>query len=94
MSAIPILVALLVGLGLGGFYFGGLWLTVQQIPGAQQPLWLILASFALRLSIVLLGGYWLIAQHSGPFVLLPLLACAAGFLVARNLLVWRISRQP
>ena len=94
MSAIPCLIFLIVGLALGGFYFGGLWLTVQQIPGRQQPLWLILVSFALRLSFVLLGSYWLIAQHTGSSVLLPLLACVAGFLVARNLLVWRISRQP
>ena len=88
------LITAVVGFGLGCFYFVGLWLTVQQIAKMQQPLVLILLSFGLRLGIVLLGGYQLIHSLTGQLEILPLLACVAGFLLARTILIARISCQP
>ena len=88
-----ILLALFAGLGLGWFYFGGLWITVQHIPSNRQPLTLILLSFGLRLGIVLLGGYLVMSSLAGQLMILPMLVCAAGFLLARTVLISRISRQ-
>lgn len=87
------LITVVFGFGLGCFYFVGLWLTVQQIAKMQQPLGLILLSFGLRLGVVLLGGYEVIHSLNGQLAILPLLACAAGFLLARTVLISRISCQ-
>ena len=87
-----ILIALLVGFGLGWFYFGGLWLTVQQISRMPRSFGLMLLSFGLRLGLVVLAGYGLLTHLATQTVLLPLLACAAGFLLARNSLIARINR--
>ncbi|NER85126.1 MAG: ATP synthase subunit I [Leptolyngbya sp. SIO1D8] len=95
----PSLITAIVGFGLGCFYFVGLWLTVQQIGKIQQPLGLkplgiILLSFGLRLGVVLLGGYEVIHGMTGQLEFLPLLTCAAGFVLARTVLISHISCQP
>ena len=46
-------VCLAVGMGLGIFYFGGLWLTVKKLPGSQCPILLALGSYMVRLAVVL-----------------------------------------
>ena len=77
-------ISLLVGLLLGGVYFAGLWFTVSRISKTANPgLWM-LASFAMRASLLLLGIY---AFTNGQWE--GILACLAGFLVART--VW-VSR--
>lgn len=55
-NGILILMALLWGLLLGLFYFGGLWLTVRTLPrmASRQGRFLIL-SFSLRLVLALAG---------------------------------------
>ncbi|MEM7771272.1 MAG: ATP synthase subunit I [Cyanobacteria bacterium P01_A01_bin.37] len=87
INLIQLTLLVLAGLGLGSVYFGGLWLTVQQIPTMQQPLGMILLSFGLRLAIVLLGGYLLVSQRVEQAMIVSLLACTAGFLMARHLLI-------
>jgi F1F0 ATPase subunit 2 len=81
-EALVLVLSLLGGVVTGLFYFGGLWLTLQQLPTARRPGLLILISFVGRAAVTLLififlmGGAW------------PrLLAALAGFLLARLALV-------
>mgnify|MGYP001546364899 CR=1 FL=1 len=43
----------LAGIGLGGLYFGGLWLTVRGIAGARHPAPVVVGSYVARLALVL-----------------------------------------
>ena len=67
------------GLLIGGLYFGGLWLTVNRVAEAQNPQFLIGASFLGRAALVVAAFYLL---------LLPGWETAAGgmcgFLIARK----------
>ena len=76
--------AFAAGIGLGVFYFGGLWLTVRRLPTARRPVFLSLCSFFGRLGGVLLGFYLVMGGHWG-----RLLVCLFGFLLARVILVRR-----
>jgi len=80
---------LLVGLALGFFYYGGLWLTLRRLQQFKYPgVWLGL-SLLLRTLAVLLILYWLFA-HSWQQLLLTV----AGMLISRTLLVQRIKPDP
>jgi len=82
---IPI-VAFIVGAGLGLFYFGGLWLTVQQLPATQHPYRLIFFSFISRL-VIALYVLSLILSGNGVYSVIPLLLCCLGFLVVRTVMI-------
>jgi F1F0 ATPase subunit 2 len=71
-------IAVLAGLALGLFYFGGLWLTVRRIACSTRPALLMLGSFVVRL-LVTLCGFYLVMDGSWE----RLLACLAGFIVTR-----------
>lgn len=76
------------GVGLGAVFFGGLWWTVRRIASSQQAgLW-ILGSVLLRMGIAM-GGFYVVAQGSWE----RLLACLAGFGVARAGVTW-LTREP
>ena len=80
-----ILLAFLVGLGIGLFYFGGLWWTVTRLPNAQRPgLW-TMGSFLVR-TFVSLFGFYLVMDRRWERLLVSLL----GFLIARAVLVRRL----
>lgn len=83
-NLLPLILALAAGIGLGVFYFGGLWLTVRRLPTAQRPALLSLLSFFARLGVVLFGFYFVM---DGRWV--RLLVCLLGFLGARVILVRR-----
>lgn len=83
-NLLPLILALAAGIGLGVFYFGGLWLTVRRLPTAQHPALLSLLSFFARLGIVLSGFYLVMDGHWQ-----RLLACLFGFLGVRFILVRR-----
>jgi F1F0 ATPase subunit 2 len=84
MSLGRILSAFVAGLGLGLFYFGGLWLTVRQVPTRRWPgLW-VLASFVGRTVLCLVGFYLVMGGQWEPLV-----ACLVGFLLVRTWLVRR-----
>lgn len=58
-------VCLAVGLVLGVFYFGGLWLTMKRLPGSSHPVLLLLLSYFGRVAVMMcallllaLGGGW------------------------------------
>jgi F1F0 ATPase subunit 2 len=77
-----------VGLGIGAFYFGGLWWTVRRLPDSTSPAWLTFGSFSVRMGVTLLvfylamGGRW---ERLG--------VCFAGFLVARHFVMRRQHGQ-
>jgi F1F0 ATPase subunit 2 len=77
---------LLVGMGLGLFYFGGLWWTVQQLTTARRPASLSLGSMLVRLIGTQAGFFWIM---DGQWE--RLIACVIGFFAARTLLVSHFS---
>ena len=79
---LPLISALAAGIGLGLFHFGGLWLTVRQLPTARRPLLLSMCSFLGRLGVVLFGFYLVMDNHWE-----RLLVCLLGFLGGRVILV-------
>lgn len=87
---IPV-IAFLVGASLGLFYFGGLWLTVQQLPVSQHPYRLIFLSFLLRLGVTLFVVS-LILSGNNVYGVIPLLVCCLGFLAVRTIMI--LSIQP
>lgn len=78
--------ALMAGLGLGTIFFGGLWWTVRKGIYSQSPALWFLGSMVLRMSIVLVGLYF-IGRGDWP----RLVACLLGFVVAR-FIVTRLTR--
>ncbi len=70
--------ALLAGILLGGFFYGGLWWTVRTGVSSERPALWFLGSLVLRMGITLFGFYligggrW---QH--------MLVCLLGFTLGR-----------
>ena len=54
-------ITLTLGILLGKLYFRGLWLTVKQLPTAQNPMLLTLGSFFGRLAIAIAGFAFVLA---------------------------------
>jgi F1F0 ATPase subunit 2 len=81
-SWLDILFALLGGVLLGTFYFGGLWFTVRRLPDTRHPALLTMVSFLGRMFITLAGFYFIMGSRVE-----NLLACLVGFLLARQLLI-------
>lgn len=71
----------LAGLGLGIFYFGLLWVTLEQLPRVTQPAVLLGGSFVLR-SVVVIASLYLLTQGRLSFVAAAML----GFILARLVL--------
>ncbi len=82
MNTAWIIASLAIGAVLGAFYFGGLWLTVRRVTIAQQPALLLFVSFLVRVGVVLFGIYFVMGGRWSRLV-----ACMAGFLLARTLLI-------
>lgn len=77
-----------VGMGLGLFYYGGLWLILRKLPQLKHPeIWVSL-SLAVRLLTVLLVMYLLFSDSWQ-----QLLSTVLGMLVSRGLLVQRIKPE-
>jgi F1F0 ATPase subunit 2 len=77
-EVVTMILVFLAGCILGVLFFGGLWLTVKKAVNAKMPAVLILSSFFLRISIIMIGFYVVGAdnwQH--------LLGCLLGFIAAR-----------
>ena len=80
--------ALIAGIGLGLFYFGDLWLTVQRLPATRAPALLMFGSFLARLGLTLFGFF--IVMH-GSWERLTI--CVLGLLLTRTLVVRRLSAE-
>jgi len=81
-------VALVAGLVLGTVFFGGLWWTVRKGVSSKHPALWFLGSMLVRMSIVLLGFYFV-----GRGDWQRLVACLIGFIIAR-FIVMRLTRTP
>ena len=88
---IPI-VAFIVGASLGLLYFGGLWLTVQQLPSTIHPYRLLLFSFIFRLGITLFILSLILSSNS-VYGVIPLIACCLGFLALRTIMILSIQSR-
>lgn len=87
-DAALLLAAFVMGTALGLFYFYGLWFTVQRLHGARwAPLWLV-ASWAVRMALLMAGLY---ALGHGDWR--RLVAALGGIVLARLLLSTRIGQQ-
>ena len=60
--------AVVVGVVLGVFYFGGLWLTVRRMSTARHPLSLYFSSLIIRLAVVLAACYCLLIHYDWPLL--------------------------
>ena len=76
------------GMVLGLVFFCGLWWTVRRSVASSQPGAWVFGSALLRIGGAL-GGFY--AVSGGQFQ--PLLACLAGFLLARLGVTW-LTRLP
>jgi len=83
------LLYLLVGLGLGLFYFGGLWLTIKNMNQARSPIVLTLGSFIIRTGAVFLVLIYVARQGNWENILILL----AGFIVSRIFLSRMIGKR-
>jgi F1F0 ATPase subunit 2 len=89
-SVPAIAMALGAGALLGLLFFGGLYLTVSQLPRSRHPVLLALGSFAIRAVVVVAGFIWIVG-HSWP----RLAAALVGFVMMRfvALRVWGPPRS-
>ena len=79
-------IAFVAGIGLGVFYFGGLWLTLRHVPQSRSPGLVTLVSFAGRTVLTLAGMYCVMGRSWQRLV-----ACLVGMIVARVVLVRRLG---
>ena len=80
--------ALVAGLMLGAIFFGVLWWTVRKgVSGKSRALWFPV-SMLLRMSIVLVGFYFVGREDWERLV-----SCLLGFIIAR-IIVMRLTRTP
>lgn len=80
------ILALLTGVLLGGFFFGGLWYTIQKGLTAKYPALWFLGSILVRTTVVLAGFYFVSGGQWQRMV-----AALIGFIVAR-FVVMRLKR--
>lgn len=77
------IIALVAGLVLGAFFFGGLWWTVRKMQTVQSAGLLFIGSFLLRMAVLLLGLYAVGAEHWERMVIALVGIVLARFIVIR-----------
>jgi F1F0 ATPase subunit 2 len=86
----PLLLGVVVGIGAGAAFFGGLALTVARLPDARRPGLLVVASLLLRLALIaatlLVLARWL--TPGGVF------GAALGVLIARTVMLRAAAGGP
>jgi F1F0 ATPase subunit 2 len=85
-EALSLAFAVVAGMLLGAIFFAGLWWTVRKAVASKHPALWFLSSMLLRMSIVLLGFYFILGDNW-----MRLLAGLLGFIVAR-LIVLRLTQ--
>jgi F1F0 ATPase subunit 2 len=89
-TTINLAAALAVGMLLGVFYFGTLWLTVRNLTALKYPMGILTISYAARLLVTLGGFYLLVLEHwSRPA------AALLGFVMMRGLFIrkWALPAE-
>ncbi|MFT3855890.1 MAG: ATP synthase subunit I [Ilumatobacteraceae bacterium] len=86
-ETVMIFLVLVAGIGLGLFFYGGLWFTTRKALTMRYAQWTIFGSFMLRTGLSLGGMY---ALSGGDWKRLVL--CLAGFVIGR-LLVQRYTKE-
>jgi F1F0 ATPase subunit 2 len=76
------ILALVAGVLIGLFFFGGLWWTIQKGLNAKNPALWFLGSALVRTAVAIAGFYWI---SGGGWE--RLLACLLGFVAARFILL-------
>jgi F1F0 ATPase subunit 2 len=84
---LPVASAFLAGALLGLIFFGGLWWTIKLGATSESPAAWFILSLLLRTGMIL-AAFWFIAQGDWS----RLVSCLVGFLIARVLLVNRLTR--
>jgi F1F0 ATPase subunit 2 len=74
----------IAGLILGTLFFWGLWFTVKKMVDAKKPALLFLPSLFFRVSITLIGFYYVSLGNWQ-----RLLICLLGFITARYIIIHR-----
>jgi len=80
MSAMDLVLPFAEGILLSLIFFGGLWMTVRRLGSSRRPVFLMLGSLLVRMSIALVGFLW-IANGGWHHAV----ACLAGFIAGRIL---------
>ena len=75
--------AVVVGVLLGLFFFGGLWWTVREGLSSKGAAVWFLGSLLLRISVTMAGFYVVSGRHWE-----RLLLCLLGFVIARRVVRW------
>ncbi|NPV63789.1 MAG: ATP synthase subunit I [Methanotrichaceae archaeon] len=81
-ETVTLILSTSLGIALGIFYFGGLWITTRRLPGSSQPALLALSSFLVRSLICLLGFYLVVGNG-----LTSSLLCLAAFILTKMVMV-------
>ena len=76
-------IVLMAGILIGGFFFGGLWWTIQKSLTSRNPVLWFFGSTLLRLSAALAGFYFIAGKDWR-----KLLICLLGFVIARFSITW------
>lgn len=77
-EVLGLLPALLAGIALGVLFFGGLWFTVNKGLRLKRPALIFIASLVIRMTIVVLGFYYIGADNWQKMIV-----SLVGFLLAR-----------
>ncbi|MBE3096548.1 MAG: ATP synthase subunit I [Planctomycetes bacterium] len=82
-DVLPLALAGVAGLFLGAMFFGGLWWTVRKGVSSPRPALWFFGSLLLRMSLALIGFYFVGRGHWE-----RLLVCLLGFVMARLVVTW------
>ena len=77
-EALNFALAILEGVLLGAFFFGGLWWTIQKAVSSKLPAFWFLGSMIFRMGVVLTGVYFVCHEH-----LSRIFPCLLGFVIGR-----------
>jgi len=93
MSGVLILsFSFVAGVLLGLFLFGGLYLTVRDLPSTERPLYRLILSFLARMIITLAGMAGVLWVSGSRWEAIAL--CLIGLITARTLLVRQLTPRP
>ncbi len=82
---IDLLIILAVGILIGTFFHSNLWWSVDEARNMPVPLFMLIVSFLLRLSVTLIGFYQVIRKYS-EYQEISFAVCLFGFWTAKILI--------